>query len=378
MNDKVTFSTDERNKIDYDGALDFAFIVHARHVDDIIRTYPHLHGHSKSDIVREFDRHHVHVGSWITATHGGRTLRGELIGVPLNHGHIRHQLRRVRESLHFALEYCSWRQTRVVGLGALLPSLTDYGRSLIEHANGIGITTGHSFTAYAIAEHVRAIESLLGAPQSVAIVGAAGSTGRACIHVLLADPVHRSLTFVDLPNRLRGLAEIIPGSRSKIAVTSDLSAICRSSVVVCVTNSSKAILRPECLAPNCIIIDDAQPENISFAMAQQRPDVIVIKCLARVPGLKCPFDFGLFSHMPTNAEQEIVFTCLAETVTLAASGHCGHFTIGSPTPAQITGIAEMASRVGVTIAPFHSFPEIGEVQSHRAFRKLTWRPVAGL
>lgn len=373
MRSALSSTTNKQYKTDYEGPLDFAFFVHARDVRDIFTIYPHLNGHSEADAYDTFARHHAHIGCTIEVPCGGATLYGELIGVPLVVRDFRRQLRSVRESLFAALDYCESRQTRIVGLGALLPSMTQFGRVLAERSGSIGITTGHSFTAHAIAEHVRTVESLLGAPQSVAIVGAAGSTGRAAIHALSADSVSRRLTLVDLPERLRSLSDIAPPPTQETIITADLASIRHSSVVVCVTNSTTAILRPEFLAPDCIVIDDAQPENITYAIARQRPDVVVIKCLARVPRLQCPFDFGLLPNAPHNSKQEIVFTCLAETVTLAASGHTGHFTIGSPTREQIASIAGAASRLGITIAPFHSFPEVGEVHDHPRFTNSSSR-----
>lgn len=295
-------------------------------------------------------------------------MRGELIGVPFVPGNFRAQLRLLRESLCSVLDYCSSRETRIVGLGALLPSMTDFGRALIDHANGIGITTGHSFTAHAIAEHVRTIEALLGGPQSIAVVGAAGSTGRAFILSLLDDAVERRITLIDLPERLRSLSEFAESRSEDISITALLPAIRRSTIVVCATNAVSAIIRPEYLAPGAIIIDDSQPENINIAVTVERPDIVVVKCLARVPKLQCPFDFGLFTEPPIPEKQEIVFTCLAEVVALAASGHLGHFTIGRPTQENIRRIAKLADELGITIAPFHSFPEIGELQNHPRFK----------
>lgn len=362
-----SFTTNAKHELRHDETLDFAFFVHARTARDILCTYPHLAGHDEDAIYDTFDRHPVHVASPIRVRLGSKTLHGELIGVPLHPKRYREQLRSVRASVVEALRYCKTRRVKIVGLGALLPSMTQYGRALVDHSDSVGITTGHSFTACCIAQHVRRVEELLNSAQSVAIIGAAGSTGRAAISALMQDGVARRMTLVDLPERLPGLAKSLQPQDNEMRLSSDLLDIRRSSVVVCVTNSPTAILRSEHLSPGCIVIDDAQPENITFETVRERPDVIVIKCLAKVPNLDCPFDFGLLPNASKSANREITFTCLAETIALAASGRSGHFTIGSPSSDQIQQISEMAARHGIGIAPFHSFPEIGSLHQHPRF-----------
>ena len=97
------------------------------------------------------------------------------------------------------------------------------------------------------------------------------------------------------------------------------------------------------------------------AILHERPDLAVVKCLAAIPGLRCPFDFGLFGA-DRERKQHISFTCLAETILLAWAGHDQHFTVARPTMDQVEVIRGLAAELGVSIAPFHSFPEIGEVR----------------
>lgn len=83
----------------------------------------------------------------------------------------------------------------------------------------------------------------------------------------------------------------------------------------------------------------------------------------------CPFDFGLFDGAAHSTMQGIVFTCLAETIMLAATSYSGHFTIGAPTSEQLLHVAGMSSKFGVNIAPFHSFAEIGYVGDYIYFNQ---------
>src|SRR5665213_3172761 len=121
MENTVSHSTNKQHRIDYEGPLGFAFFVHARDVRDILSTYPHLEGYPEQAIYDIFSQHHVHIGCSIEVLLGDSTLHGELIGIPLIARDFRSQLRSVRESCFSALDYCRSRQTRIVGLGALLP-----------------------------------------------------------------------------------------------------------------------------------------------------------------------------------------------------------------------------------------------------------------
>jgi predicted amino acid dehydrogenase len=90
-----------------------------------------------------------------------------------------------------------------------------------------------------------------------------------------------------------------------------------------------------------------------------RPDIRVVKCLARIPGLSCPFDMGLFTS--DNRDEEVTFTCLAETVLLAADGHAGSYVVGDPTDEQFDYLEQLAVRHRFTSAKFFSFPSLGNV-----------------
>lgn len=84
-----------------------------------------------------------------------------------------------------------------------------------------------------------------------------------------------------------------------------------ATIVVCVTNAIGSILEADDFGPHTVVLDDAQPENVDQAVLVARPDIRVVKCLARIPGLSCPFDMRLFTRK--NRDEEVTFTCLAET-----------------------------------------------------------------
>jgi hypothetical protein len=68
---------------------------------------------------------------------------------------------------------------------------------------------------------------------------------------------------------------------------------------------------------------------------------------------------GLFT--PETHDAEVTFTCLAETVLLAAEQHSQSYVIGDPTDEQFDHLERVALRHRVTPATFFSFPSLGAI-----------------
>ena len=141
----VAVTSNASCQTDYNGPLDFAFIVHPRTIDDVFRAFPHLRSGSEEAALAAVRPKPVSVTSYIHLETGGRLLRGELIAIPYVAAEFRRKLPDIRHALRLVLDYCSRRQTKIVGLGGLIPSITRHGNDLLPFANGVGITTGHSY-----------------------------------------------------------------------------------------------------------------------------------------------------------------------------------------------------------------------------------------
>ncbi len=226
---------------------------------------------------------------------------------------------------------------RRVGLGALLPSMTGYGKrfAMGDPNERPAVSTGHAYTAYTIAEYLKLlVEKRHPDAQLVrtAIVGAGGSTGKALMRVLKrtwVGPAHLELMLVDIPGKemsLRALANeaIASGRFASVRIATDLSALHESAYVAVVTNASGTIIKPEHLSEGTVVIDDSQPRNTSTELAKH--GVHVIDVLARVPGLNCNFDFGFQTEDPT-----VTFTCLAETILATIAGEPTDLAVGEVT-----------------------------------------------
>lgn len=132
----------------------------------------------------------------------GRLPRGELVSIPYAPEEMFAGLSAARDALIGVLDYAEHRQASFVSLGALIPSISRQGRLLKQARPAMAITTGHGFTAVTIAQMVEDIEKEIGSGGVVAVMGAAGSTGRAALRCMFRRcPEHRVLA-VDLPQHL--------------------------------------------------------------------------------------------------------------------------------------------------------------------------------
>ena len=343
----------------YEGPLDFLFVVHPRTaIEDWRQLFPILRG-LRASFAGFFPPNASIVLSPIEVPVGDRLLRGELVTMPHGPVEMLDRLPEARDAVVQILDYAQYRETKMVGLGALIPSLTRHGRFLRQTKPDVSITTGHGFTALTIARMVEEIEQEIGSDGVVAVIGAAGSTGRAALRCMFRRSPSRKILAVDLSLQLDKIPQI-PGWNPKVhKLTSLKHEINEATIVVCVTNAIGSILQPEDFGPNTVVLDDAQPENVDQSVLVARPDIRIIKCLARIPGLSCPFEMGLFA--PQNRDQEVTFTCLAETVLLAAEDYPCSYIVGDPTDEQFDYLEKVAVRHSVSPARFFSFPSLGAV-----------------
>jgi predicted amino acid dehydrogenase len=339
----------------YVGSLDFLFVIHPITVNDKRRPFPLMRG--LPDNIAAILQPTCTILGPIEFPIGDRLLRGELVSIPHGPEEMLERLPEARDAVIKILDYAKHRNTGIVGLGALIPSLTRHGRILRQARPEVSISTGHGFTALTIARMVEDVENEIGGDGVVAVIGAAGSTGRAALQCMFRRSPKRKILAVDVSLQLEKIPRI-PGWNPKIHKLTCLKEEIKSaSIVVCVTNATGSILEADDLGPNTVVLDDARPENVDQSILKTRPDIRIVKCLARIPGLYCPFEMGIFT--PENRDEEVTFTCLAETIMLAAECQTDSYVVGDPTNDQIDYLEQLADRHRVTAANFFSFPNIG-------------------
>jgi predicted amino acid dehydrogenase len=165
----------------------------------------------------------------------------------------------------------------LVSLGQFTSIGSTNGRAL--DACGIGITTGNSYTAALVMEAVRAAQTERGInpnESTLAVVGAGGNIGRACVEIL--GPNYERVILIGRDaslsrQQLQDVARQIPRGE----ISCDVRDVRWADVVVCVTNGITPLLRPETFRQSAIVCDAAIPRAVDPATADRRPDVHLVQ-----------------------------------------------------------------------------------------------------
>ena len=331
----------------------YAFLVHPRNDADMERRFPFLKAAPQwTRTVIQYFFWPVTVSS-ITGLQNIETkesISGYVISIPMTASMMLRHRKRAKKQVRRAVRLARNKGAKIVGLGALTSSLTRGGMDLVD-IPGIGITTGHAYTGHTVSQALLTHLKALGNPHkkgaTLAVVGAAGSIGSISAE-LLANSGARSLLLVDIPRKLEKVSELatrIAASHEEVAieVTSDLELLRTCIGVVTATNAPEALIRGDHICDGTIIVDDAQPSDISPEL-YTRENVLVLEAGAvHTPGITTNFNMGL-------ADRYDNFCCLAEVLILAANKHTHNFIINRATLDDIAHIAEKGRELGFTLA----------------------------
>ncbi len=241
----------------------------------------------------------------------------------------------------------------IVGLGAFTAVVGDGGQQVAD-ALDIGVTTGNSYTVATAVEGALRGAGMMGVEPgeaTAAVMGATGSIGRVCAH-LLADDVARIVLIGRRKDGLEQVADGLAEARAEVEISlSPGESLPQAQIVVTVTSALEAVIEPHMLRPGAVVCDVARPRDVSVKVASERDDVLVIEGGAvRVPGENVSFHFD-FGFPPKTA-----YACMAETMILALEGHTDDYSLGKRlTVERVKQIAALADKHGFELSGFRSF-----------------------
>jgi len=241
---------------------------------------------------------------------------------------------------------------KVIGLGAFIPILTDDGRFL-ENKVKTNITSGAAFSAITTVQNVLKVVDVMGIDgmkSRIAIVGAGGSVGSICSK-MLANKFGKVMLIDKNTESLNKLVQKIdiPYAESKktIFLSGRVSDIKDADIIIAVTNVPGVVVRSSHLKSGAIIIDAAQPKNVSAKITKERKDVLVIESgIAEVNGLRTNFNLGL-------RKENEVFSCLAE-VLLMIWMEKRHNYLGEIDLSYVWELCSAAKDAGIKLADFRN------------------------
>jgi len=264
----------------------------------------------------------------------------------------------------------------VMGLGAFTSVIGDAGVTVAK-GSPIPVTSGNSYTVWALYETVKDGASKLGIDMShasVMVIGATGSIGKAVTR-LIAEDVPELILVAPKAERLMELARMLESQAAKdnrklkvkVATTVD-ELLPEADIVIASSSAGKGILDVMKLKPGALVCDVAMPPDVSREEAGKRDDILVIASgEIKVPG---DVHLGLDLNLPKN----VVYACLAETILLTLDERNESFTLGREIePAKVREIGEIGKKHGFELAPIMAFGEEVSDEEIAAIRKRAGR-----
>lgn len=323
----------------------FAFLVHPRDAGDLLRAGVGSVVRRYSSSEAEFVVKTCSLPPLVAAEicFGFSPVRGEVVVAMCLPQEIMSKLG--QRAVVRGAQLAAARGAKVLGLGALASPATGGGALLLRYLpKGVTVTNGNAYTAAVVRHNVLEASTFLGRGGScrVAVVGCTGSVGAVACY-LLADAGLDLLLIGRSAERTRSLL----GSLSRHAVFSgELAAIRRAHIVVLLTNDPSAKLSSDMVAPGTIVIDVAQPLNVSpenRGAFRGREVEVVEGGVVQIPGYTCTYQL----NMPSRGG---AFACMAETYLFAREGMREH-SVGRPNVDLALHLERVALKHGIAPRP---------------------------
>jgi fatty aldehyde-generating acyl-ACP reductase len=337
------------------GTGDFAFIAHPRDFTDIPRMFPFGKYLPENFVKFWFRFQWPFITSRIIRIdpRNNKKIKGWLLICPLWAEQMLRNNNLARKKVINTVKLAEKIGCSVAGLGAFTSIVTHDGRDLVGKTS-IGVTTGNPFSAaVAVANLVHAM-SLIGksiTTAKIAVIGSAGSVGSGCSRALAehVEELHlidiNESTLTELYSELKKNIEE-KNLKTVITMSKNLSKVCECDGVIVVTNAIKAIIDDKHLKKGAVVIDCAQPKNVSFNVPKNRKDVLVIEsAIVSVPGLTCGSDLDV--------NQGEALGCMAESMLLG-SLKSKKWALGKVTSEEMKDIYKVSIDLGLQLAYFRN------------------------
>ena len=334
----------------------FAFIIHPIDIQDVVRFEPKA-ANKRIQLIEKilewmdpFEASHIKEIKSIT----GATAEGWFLTCPL---FPKQFLEFPREKVYKKIIDTGKMAERfgadILGLGAYTSVVGDGGLTIAENLN-IPVTSGNSLTiAMAIKGALEAAKLMHIDISSctASVLGATGSIGSACSHIL-SDKVGELILVARSLKRLEKVADSIKEKKNiKASCSTDVhTSINRSHIVISATNSVQGIIKPEYPKPGSIICDVALPHDVCREVAALRPDILVIEGgLVQLPGEgDLNYNFGY--------PKGIALACMSETILLALEKKFECYSIGRKISSEkVEEIYKLSQKHGFKLAGLRSF-----------------------
>jgi fatty aldehyde-generating acyl-ACP reductase len=342
----------------------FCFVIHPLSLDDIARYEPGAKGKGEPILRKIMEWMPSYAAAHVTGVRApdGREIEGWFVAAPLLPEQMMEFAReevyaRVVRAIEIGAEFGA----QVAGLGAFTAVVGDGGVTINERSP-IPVTTGNSLTIAAGVQSLLRGAREMGidlASSTAAVVGATGSIGGACVH-LIAPHVRHVVCVARNATRLRRFQERIAGELPcESSYTTDLSAAVRGAqLVLTATSSTRDVIHPEDLQTGAVVCELSLPHDVSRRVALERPDVLVTEggnmLVPGTPRFERVREPG--TEFDLNLPPRTALACMSETMVLALEGRFEPYTLGRGIDVRrVIEIESLAARCGFELAGMRAF-----------------------
>ena len=158
------------------------------------------------------------------------------------------------------------------------------------------------------------------------------------------------MVLIDMERKLDIVHEYVELMHdSRIHVSHDIHDIKTCDIVITATSAPETLVTPELVHPGMVIINDAQPSDVSPRVVKERHDVLVIEGgVVHTKGVQSNFHMG-----PRGKDEN--YCCLAEVLVLAHHGHFDNYATGNLDLSLIDHIEDYSKPLDFTIAQYQNF-----------------------
>jgi len=323
--------------------IHFAFLLHPRNTDDIIRKYPFTKILPEFVLIKIFNYLPSMVVSSIEGLKDekGEERRGIVLSIPLLPKQMLQDKNNAKKIVIKAIKKARSLGARHVGLGAFTSVVTSGGLDVKNKIPGIHITNGNAFTAYI--SYLGLNKLIKKHPEkkpTISIVGATGSIGSVITELLIEEGNFKKLYIIGkTPSRIKELLQRFSSSThySKVFDRSLEDALPESDIILIATSADGAVVNVNNLKRGAFVYDITQPKNISSELLADSNIEVFEGGIVKLPkGVKVSNYIG-------TAKSE-VFACLAETLLLSLLAYPDDFCLGKVTKEQVTFIGKVANQ----------------------------------
>ena len=344
--------------------MKFCFVIHPLSLEDVARYEPGAAGKGAPIVRKIMEWMPPWAAAHVTGvrTQAGRETEGWFVTAPLLPEQMMEFPREeVYKRIVRAIEIGAELGADVAGLGAFTGVVGDGGITVAERSP-IPVTTGNSLTIAA------GIQSLFRAARemeidakdaTVAVIGATGSIGGACVQLIAPHVKHVVLVARNNTRLAKFYDEMKTRLSCELSYTTDISeAVRKSQMILTATSSTADVIEPEDLQTGAVVCELSLPHDVSRRVALERPDVLVTEGgnmvvpgnpffeRVREPGTE--FDLNLPPHT--------ALACMSETMVLALENRAECYTLGRGIDVnKVVEIERLADGCGFKLADMRAF-----------------------